>query len=52
MEEFVEKFEQFREFLNSDATMHMVDSMLGERGSGVLKIIRDKFDELGLNDAF
>ena len=52
MEEFIENFNEFREFLNSPLTEQMMKTLVGKQGSTVLKLIKDKFDELGLNNAF
>lgn len=52
MEEFIENFSEFRYFLNSLATEHMISKMVGEQGKQVLNIIKDKFDKLGLNNSF
>ena len=52
MDEFIENFNEFREFLNSQLTEHMVKTLVDKDASAVLKLIKDKFQELGLNDAF
>lgn len=50
MDDFFEKFGEFKEFLNSKATEHLLASLTRDGGM-TLKVIRDKFDELGLNKA-
>lgn len=52
MEEFIENFNKFRNFLNDEATEHTFNALVGDCGTQVLAIVRDKFNKLGLNDAF
>jgi len=52
MEEFIDKFSEFKEFLNSPVTEHMMKTLAGKESGMVLKIIKDKFNELGLNESF
>lgn len=52
MDEFIEKFEKFRDFLNSKSTEHNYYMLFGKDAEAVLKDIRNKFDELGLNNVF
>ena len=52
MNEFVEKFNEFRDFLNSKVTEHLIATMVGENGKSTLNLIKSKFDELGLNNCF
>lgn len=52
MDEFIENFKEFRQFLNAESTEWMFSKMLGKDAESVLKVIKDRFNELGLNDAF
>lgn len=52
MEEFIQNFNAFKEFLNAPSTQYAHKSLLGERGEQALVVIKEKFDELGLNNAF
>lgn len=52
MEEFIKNFNEFKEFLNSPVTEYTIKTLAGKDAETVLKVIRDKFDELGLNEAF
>lgn len=52
MEEFVQNFNEFKEFLNAPVTEYTIKTLVGKQGEQVLEIIKKKFDELGLNDAF
>lgn len=52
MEEFTENFEKFKDFLNSKATEKMIQASLGENAKIALNIIKERFDELGLNNSF
>lgn len=52
MDEFIEKFKQFRDFLNDESTEFIYFKGLGKNGVSALKKIKDAFNELGLNDAF
>lgn len=52
MEEFISNFNEFKDFLNSKATEHLITSLVGENGKITLNVIKDKFEELGLNNAF
>lgn len=52
MEEFVKNFNEFKDFLNSKTTEHTLTSLVGEHGKMVLTVIKDKFNELGLNNSF
>lgn len=52
MEEFIQNFNEFREFLNAPITEHTMKTLVGNQGKQVLDLIKKKFNELGLNDAF
>lgn len=48
MNEFIENFNEFREFLNN----FELDTPLTLTSGDVLYLIQNKFEELGLNEAF
>lgn len=52
MEEFIENFNEFREFINAPITDYTFKTLIGEQGKQALDLVKKKFDELGLNDAF
>lgn len=52
MEEFIENFKEFRGFLNAPITDYTFKTLIGEQGKQALDLVKKKFDELGLNDAF
>lgn len=52
MEEFVENFNEFKEFLNAPNTQHTIKIMIGPQGEQALDLIKKRFHELGLNEAF
>ena len=52
MDEFIQSFNEFKEFLNAPVTQHTIKALLGERGEQALVVVKEKFDELGLNNAF
>lgn len=52
MEEFIENFNEFKEFLNAPVTEYTIKTLVGKQGTQALELIKKRFDELGLNDAF
>lgn len=51
MEEFIKNFQEFRQFLNAPITEYTFKTLLND-GDKALKVIKDKFNELGLNNNF
>lgn len=49
--EFMQNFEEFKEFLNSPVTQYTMKTLVGRQGEQVLELIKKRFDELGLNNA-
>lgn len=45
-----ENFEKFRDFLNSQSTEFILETLAGKQALEALKIIRERFDVLGLNE--
>lgn len=52
MEEFINNFNTFKDFLNDKTTHTLIEDNFGKNGITVLNIIQDRFNDLNLNDAF
>ena len=52
MDEFISNFNKFKDFLYSDTTQIVVTDMCGINGESVLKLIKQNFEDLNLNNSF
>lgn len=52
MDEFIENFIEFRKFLNAESTDLLFGASIGPSGVAALRIVKERFEELGLNDVF